>query len=94
MRACVLNGTKMGCYDLVKGMVVEKTGWSRGDIRCTFSSAVSGSRFHSVDSLETVSASLAHFISFFFFFFLFLHICLVCVSVGLCGTCRSAPGSS
>lgn len=40
MRACVLNGTKMGCYDLVKGMVVEKTGWSRGDIRCTFSSAV------------------------------------------------------
>jgi hypothetical protein len=39
-RACMLNGTKMACYDVVKGFIVDKTGWSRGDLRCTFSSAV------------------------------------------------------
>ncbi len=36
----MLNGTKMACYDVVKGFIVDKTGWSRGDLRCTFSSAV------------------------------------------------------
>ena len=40
MRACVLNGTKMACYDSIKGLIVSKTGWSRGDVRCTFTSAV------------------------------------------------------
>jgi len=39
MRACVLNATKMGCYDLTKGYVTEATGWSRKDIRTAFSSA-------------------------------------------------------
>jgi hypothetical protein len=29
MRACVLNGTKMACYDGIKGFVNEQTGWSR-----------------------------------------------------------------
>lgn len=29
MRACVLNGTKMACYDTIKGHVVEATGWTR-----------------------------------------------------------------
>ena len=38
-RACVLNATKMGCYDLTKGYVVEATGWKRKDIRTSFSSA-------------------------------------------------------
>jgi Mitochondrial carrier protein len=38
-RACVLNATKMGCYDLTKGYVTAATGWSRKDIRTSFASA-------------------------------------------------------
>mmetsp|Transcript_28644 Transcript_28644/g.66661 ORF Transcript_28644/g.66661 Transcript_28644/m.66661 type:complete len:283 (+) Transcript_28644:75-923(+) len=38
-RACVLNATKMGCYDLSKGYVVEMTGWKRKDVRTSFLSA-------------------------------------------------------
>ena len=34
LRACVLNGTKMACYDLIKGKVNEQTGWDRRDPRC------------------------------------------------------------
>lgn len=33
MRACVLNATKMGCYDISKGYVTELTGWPRKDVR-------------------------------------------------------------
>mmetsp|Transcript_12924 Transcript_12924/g.16926 ORF Transcript_12924/g.16926 Transcript_12924/m.16926 type:complete len:284 (-) Transcript_12924:134-985(-) len=39
MRACVLNATKMGCYDISKGYIVEATGWERKDVRTIFSSA-------------------------------------------------------
>jgi hypothetical protein len=39
MRACVLNATKMGCYDISKGYVCEATGWKRKDVRTTFCSA-------------------------------------------------------
>ena len=39
MRACVLNATKMGCYDISKGYVVNATGWSRKDIKTVFCSA-------------------------------------------------------
>jgi len=39
MRACVLNATKMGVYDISKGYVAESTGWSRKDIRTNFTSA-------------------------------------------------------
>jgi len=43
MRACVLNATKMGVYDICKGYVVESTGWSRKDARTAFfSSFVAG----------------------------------------------------
>jgi hypothetical protein len=43
MRACVLNATKMGVYDISKGLVTENTGWARKDLRTTFcSSMVSG----------------------------------------------------
>jgi Mitochondrial carrier protein len=38
-RACILNATKMGVYDLTKGYVTEYTGWSRKDVRVAFSSA-------------------------------------------------------
>lgn len=38
-RACVLNATKMGVYDMTKGYVTEATGWSRKDVRTAFSSA-------------------------------------------------------
>jgi Mitochondrial carrier protein len=38
-RACVLNATKMGCYDLSKGYVTEYTGWSRKDVRTSFAAA-------------------------------------------------------
>jgi len=39
LRACVLNATKMGCYDLTKGYVVDATGWERKDPRTAFASA-------------------------------------------------------
>lgn len=39
MRACVLNATKMGCYDISKGYVTDATGWSRKDPRTVFASA-------------------------------------------------------
>lgn len=44
-RACVLNGTKMACYDSIKGQVVNQTGWSRKDPRCQFVSAVGAGFF-------------------------------------------------
>mmetsp|Transcript_24523 Transcript_24523/g.27525 ORF Transcript_24523/g.27525 Transcript_24523/m.27525 type:complete len:287 (-) Transcript_24523:243-1103(-) len=39
MRACVLNATKMGCYDISKGYVAAATGWKRKDVRTAFSSS-------------------------------------------------------
>lgn len=44
-RACVLNGTKMACYDVIKGKVVTATGWSRKDPRCQFVSAIGAGFF-------------------------------------------------
>ena len=38
-RACILNATKMGCYDLTKGYVTVWTGWERKDVRTAFASA-------------------------------------------------------
>lgn len=40
LRACVLNGTKMACYDVSKGKVADATGWSRKDPRTVFVSSV------------------------------------------------------
>ena len=39
LRAVVLNGTKMACYDVAKGWVASQTGWGRKDVRCQFVSA-------------------------------------------------------
>jgi len=39
MRACILNATKMGVYDITKGFVSQSFGWDRKDIKCTFASA-------------------------------------------------------
>eukprot|EP00565_Helicotheca_tamesis_P007023 CAMPEP_0185732874 /NCGR_PEP_ID=MMETSP1171-20130828/17809_1 /TAXON_ID=374046 /ORGANISM="Helicotheca tamensis, Strain CCMP826" /LENGTH=298 /DNA_ID=CAMNT_0028402477 /DNA_START=18 /DNA_END=914 /DNA_ORIENTATION=- len=39
MRACVLNATKMGVYDIAKGKVVDSTGWTRKDPRTAFFSS-------------------------------------------------------
>jgi hypothetical protein len=39
LRACVLNATKMGVYDLTKGIVADKSGWDRKDIRTSFCSS-------------------------------------------------------
>ena len=44
-RATVLNGTKMACYDSIKGVVTTKTGWDRKDVRCMFISAVGAGFF-------------------------------------------------
>lgn len=38
-RACVLNATKMGCYDLAKDSVTQATGWQRKDVRTAFCSS-------------------------------------------------------
>ena len=40
LRACVLNATKMGCYDISKGYVTDLTGWKRKDPRTVFASGV------------------------------------------------------
>lgn len=45
MRACVLNGTKMACYDTIKGKVVTATGWSRKDPLCQFTAAAGAGFF-------------------------------------------------
>ena len=39
-RACVLNGTKMAVYDVSKGFITERTGWTRKDPRTVFGSAI------------------------------------------------------
>jgi solute carrier family 25 protein 14/30 len=39
MRACVLNATKMGVYDISKGYVCDYTGWSRKEVRTSFAAA-------------------------------------------------------
>jgi len=39
LRACVLNATKMGVYDLSKGYITEATGWARKDVRTSFCSS-------------------------------------------------------
>lgn len=39
LRACILNATKMGCYDLSKGYVADSFGWSRKDPRTVFTSS-------------------------------------------------------
>ena len=44
-RACVLNGTKMACYDKLKTIVVEKTGLPRRDPRTQFMSAIGAGFF-------------------------------------------------
>jgi hypothetical protein len=46
-RACVLNGTKMSCYDQIKGMVIEYTNWERKDLRCQTLSAFGAGFFMS-----------------------------------------------
>jgi len=44
-RATVLNGTKMACYDSIKGMVNTQTGWDRKDPRAQFISAIGAGFF-------------------------------------------------
>jgi hypothetical protein len=65
MRACVLNATKMGCYDISKGYVTNATGWDRKDVRTSFSSATIAGLFMTItvspfDRIRTVSLSLNH----------------------------------
>lgn len=45
LRAMVLNGTKMACYDQSKGYVVEFTGWSKTSLLTQFFSAVAAGFF-------------------------------------------------
>ncbi|MBI96884.1 hypothetical protein CL656_07055 [bacterium] len=49
-RACVLNGTKMSCYDQIKGYTVIKTNWDRKDIRCQAVSAFLSGFFMAITS--------------------------------------------
>lgn len=39
LRACVLNATKMGVYDLSKGFIVDTTGWDRRSPKTAFLSS-------------------------------------------------------
>jgi Mitochondrial carrier protein len=48
MRACVLNASKMGCYDISKGYITDLTGWSRKDVRNSFLSATVAGFFMTV----------------------------------------------
>ncbi len=36
MGACVLNATKMVCYDVSKGYICNAAGWARKDVRTSF----------------------------------------------------------
>jgi hypothetical protein len=45
LRAMVLNGTKMACYDQAKLSVVEATGWSKSALQTQFCSAVAAGFF-------------------------------------------------
>ena len=47
-RACVLNGTKMSCYDQIKGWIIEQTSWTRKDLRCQTASAFGAGFFMSL----------------------------------------------
>jgi hypothetical protein len=63
LRACVLNGTKMSCYDVVKSKVERQTGWGRKDLRTQFLSATGAGFFMTVtvspfDNVRTHLASL------------------------------------
>ena len=49
-RACVLNGTKMSCYDQIKGYTVKVTNWERKDIKCQALSAFFSGFFMAVTS--------------------------------------------
>ena len=49
-RACVLNGTKMSCYDQIKGYCVDITGWERKNIKCQALSAFCSGFFMTVTS--------------------------------------------
>lgn len=58
LRACILNATKMGCYDVTKGYVTQYSGWDRKDIRTSFCSAFVAGFFMTVtvspfDNLRT-----------------------------------------
>lgn len=44
-RACVLNGTKMACYDSIKTLIVDQTGWSRKDVSTQFMASVAAGFF-------------------------------------------------
>lgn len=44
-RAMVLNGTKMACYDQMKGYIVGATGWSKSALQTQFCSAVAAGFF-------------------------------------------------
>jgi len=48
LRACVLNATKMGVYDISKGYVTNATGWDRKDVRTSFCSATIAGFFMTV----------------------------------------------
>jgi len=39
LRACILNATKMGVYDITKGYVVDSMGWNRKDVKTSFAAA-------------------------------------------------------
>ena len=62
MRACVLNGTKMACYDTIKGHVVEATGWTRkgGLGSVPFTSHFRASVKHAHDSPLSISKPAVH----------------------------------
>jgi len=53
MRACILNATKMGMYDVTKGYVTEYTGWDRKDTRTSFASAFVAGFFMTVTVAPT-----------------------------------------
>jgi hypothetical protein len=57
MRAIVLNATNMGVYDIAKGRVVDKTGWSRKDPRTVFCSSFLAGFFMTITVVRTAKHS-------------------------------------
>lgn len=63
MRACVLNATKMGVYDISKGKVVNATGWSRKDPRTAFCSSFVAGFFMTCTVVSRDGNFIIHWIS-------------------------------
>jgi len=76
MRACILNATKMGCYDMAKGYVADSAGWTRKDPRTVFASSFIAGLFMTITVAPSYVLISTAFKTFFILLFTHSHFCL------------------